>query len=60
MLSCEQATLLLSKSMEQTLALSEKASLRFHLLMCSGCRQFGSHIRDIRTLIGENKQNKKG
>lgn len=56
MLNCEQATLLLSESMERKLTLQEQASLRFHTLMCSSCRRFGTHIQDIRTAIRADKQ----
>lgn len=56
MLNCEQATLLLSESMERKLSLQEKASLSFHTLMCSSCRQFGTHIQDIRNVIRSDKK----
>lgn len=51
MLSCEQATRLLSERQERALSLGEKTSLTMHTAMCSGCRQFGRQVVSLRDLI---------
>lgn len=44
MLNCHQATRLMSEAQERTLNGGEKLSLRFHTMMCSGCRRFEPQI----------------
>lgn len=44
MMNCQQATRLLSDARERKLTLSERGALKFHLLMCSGCRNFSQHM----------------
>lgn len=41
MLSCEQATFLMSQRAERRLRWSEGLKVALHVLMCSGCRLFG-------------------
>lgn len=48
MLKCTQATLLLSESQDRPLTLSERLSLRAHLLMCTGCRNFSQQLPVLR------------
>jgi hypothetical protein len=48
MLNCEQATRLLSESQERPLSVSERAVLRVHTLICSGCRHFGDQLGFLR------------
>ena len=48
MLSCHQATKLLSESQERSLSVTEKMGLKFHTAMCSGCRNFGSSVDTFR------------
>ncbi len=45
MLSCQQVTRLVSASCERPLTLMEQIALKMHLLICSACRNFSSHIR---------------
>lgn len=40
MLSCKEATVLISQGMEQRLGLGERFSLALHLAFCRGCRNF--------------------
>lgn len=40
MMNCQQATRLISESQERTLSLPEKMSLKLHVMMCSGCKNF--------------------
>jgi hypothetical protein len=50
MLSCHNATQLLSESQEKKLKLGERMSLRLHLLICSGCRNFGNQMHSLRKI----------
>lgn len=49
MLSCREATQLLSEARDRELGFKEKLSLRFHTLMCRACANFGTQM----TLLGE-------
>jgi hypothetical protein len=40
MMSCQQATRLISESQERGLSLTEKMSLKVHVMMCTGCKKF--------------------
>lgn len=46
MLSCREASRLLSQAQERRLGLGEHLALRLHLAICSACRNF-SHQLDI-------------
>ncbi|MBI2566586.1 MAG: zf-HC2 domain-containing protein [Candidatus Schekmanbacteria bacterium] len=48
MLSCNDATRLLSESQEQRLSFRERMRLTAHLMMCSGCKNFGKHLHVVR------------
>jgi predicted anti-sigma-YlaC factor YlaD len=48
MLSCNEVTRLLSDSQERTLHLNERMMMRMHLMMCSGCRNFGRQMTVMR------------
>jgi predicted anti-sigma-YlaC factor YlaD len=50
MMNCQQATRLLSDAQELELSLSDRASLKFHVMMCSGCRNFGKQMNDLRDI----------
>jgi len=59
MLTCKNATKLISKSQERPLALKERISLRFHLLICSGCNNYNKQMKLIRQAcehIGGNEK----
>jgi len=49
--SCEEATRLVSDSMEEKLPLRIKIRVTIHLLMCKWCRRFKQQWRQIRALI---------
>lgn len=59
MLSCRQASMLLSQKQERQLTLKEKVDLKFHLAMCSGCRQLNKQFSSLRNIIRESNENKK-
>lgn len=50
MLNCREVTRLLSESQERTLSLSERMSLKVHLLICAGCRNFGQQMDALRQI----------
>jgi|APFre7841882630_1041343.scaffolds.fasta_scaffold225675_1 hypothetical protein len=51
MLSCDQATRLMSESQERPLRASERAWLRVHLLICDGCRRFQRQVGVLRNAM---------
>ncbi len=64
MLNCEQVTRLISESQERSLSLSERLSLKMHVMMCSGCRNFSQQVPFIREAMrayarGKNEEVKK-
>lgn len=48
MLNCQEATRLMSESQEHPLPLAKAVSLRTHLMLCSGCRNFERHLAVLR------------
>lgn len=51
MLNCHETTRLLSESQERELALKERISLKMHVTMCSGCRNFGQHMNALHQIM---------
>lgn len=43
-MNCHQATKLISESQERALSLPEKMSLKMHVMMCSGCKNFSLQV----------------
>lgn len=50
MLTCRQATQLLSERQDRLLKLNEKLSLGLHTGMCPACRQFGQQMVQLSLL----------
>ena len=50
MLSCKQATRMMSEGQDRKLGMSERMALRLHLIICSGCRNFGSQMHSLRKI----------
>ena len=48
MLNCKQAVALMTQGMDRELGARQRMSLRFHLMMCSGCRNFSKQMKFIR------------
>lgn len=44
MLNCKDTTRLVSQQQEQPLSLRKRMALRFHLMVCSGCRNYNRQI----------------
>jgi hypothetical protein len=49
MLTCHEATRMLSEAQERPLQLSERAKLRMHLVVCRFCREFESQVNFLRS-----------
>lgn len=48
MLSCKDATRLMSEAQDRKLAVSEKMGLELHLMICKGCTNFGKQMDFLR------------
>ncbi len=48
MLNCKRATAVISQGLDKNLGILQKTSLRFHLLMCEGCRNFDKQMQFLR------------
>lgn len=48
MLTCKQATKVMSQAQDRPLSLKERLHLRLHLMMCRGCTRFEKQMRFIR------------
>jgi hypothetical protein len=51
MLTCKQASKLISQSLDHPLTWSEKMRLRLHLFICDPCRHFRRQLNLLRTLL---------
>jgi predicted anti-sigma-YlaC factor YlaD len=51
MLKCVEATRMVSESQERELRLLERLSLRVHLMMCTGCRNFERQMPVLRRAL---------
>lgn len=52
MLSCKESTQLISESLDRPLNWREQLALKFHLMICVGCRRFGRQQKLIRRALG--------
>lgn len=44
MMNCHKATRLISEAQERELSMPEKMSLKVHLMMCAGCKNFSLQV----------------
>jgi hypothetical protein len=51
MLSCKEATRLLSQAQDRPLSLGERVKLRLHLLVCTACTRFARQLAFMRTAL---------
>ncbi|BCM25266.1 zf-HC2 domain-containing protein [Methyloradius palustris] len=51
LLSCKQASILVSTSLDRSLSLRERVSLRLHLTICDGCTRFSQQLHAIRVFL---------
>ncbi len=49
MISCQEATRLMSEAKDRPLGTKEKLALKMHLTICTGCRNFDKQINFIRS-----------
>jgi len=50
MLNCREVTRLLSESQDRTLGLTKRMTVKIHLMMCTGCRNFGVQMDTLRQM----------
>lgn len=48
MMNCKQATQLMSQELDRELRWRERATLRFHVMMCDGCTNFRKQMAFLR------------
>ncbi len=53
MYSCEEASRLSSRAMEEPLTPTERVLLRMHLMMCNRCSNFARQIEFLRRASGK-------
>ena len=53
MMNCREATRLMSEAQDRKLTLKENAELKFHNMMCSGCRNFNNQMDSLRAFMQE-------
>ena len=51
MLTCKDASALLSQAQDRPLGLRERLVLKLHLLLCHGCTHFGRQLKLIRATV---------
>lgn len=49
-MNCRNATRLMSEAQERPLSITERISLRLHLIMCSGCHNFKDQMGALRLM----------
>jgi hypothetical protein len=50
MMTCKEASQLVSQSLDRRLSLSERLGLRLHLLVCDACTTFARQMRFLRVV----------
>jgi len=56
MITCKEATFLISKEQQDKLSFAEKMQLKFHLLMCKYCRRFADQMNFMTKAIRKMKE----
>ena len=56
MLSCQEATQLVSQGLDRRLALRERVALRLHLLICDGCTEFRKQAAFLQKAVQRLKE----
>jgi len=54
--SCKKATVLMSKSMEQSLSIQEQTALHAHLAICKTCCFCFKQLKSLQTTLGHYKE----
>lgn len=63
MMSCQQATRLISESQDRGLSLQERLALKVHVMICTGCKNFSLQLPFISQAMrayanGKDEENK--
>jgi hypothetical protein len=53
LLTCKEATRLVSQGLDRELAFDERVALRLHLAICLGCRRAGAQMGYLRKAVRE-------
>jgi hypothetical protein len=56
MLSCKDATQLVSQGLDRRLGLRERVALRLHLVICDGCTQFRKQAAFLQKAVKRLKE----
>jgi hypothetical protein len=56
MLTCKQASQLISQSLDHPLSLSNRIKLRLHLLICDACSRFRKQLEQLSTALQRLRQ----
>jgi hypothetical protein len=51
MLSCKQASQIISQSLDRPLTMQERFALKLHLLICKYCKQFSQQLHTLRVAL---------
>jgi hypothetical protein len=51
MLSCKQASQLISQSLDRSLTLRERIALKLHLIICKYCKRFSQQVHTLRNAM---------
>ena len=51
MLSCKQASQIISQSLDRPLTMRERFALKLHLLICKYCKRFSQQIQTLRVAM---------
>ena len=54
MLSCKQASEVISQSLDRKLTTWERLNLKLHLLICKYCRYFSQQLQTLRVAVKAN------
>ncbi|MDZ4783284.1 MAG: zf-HC2 domain-containing protein [Planctomycetia bacterium] len=60
MLSCKQATQLISEALDRKLSLGQRVGLRFHVMMCSACRAYRRQLVVLNDLFSQYFSSERG
>ena len=52
-MNCKQATQVISQSLDRKLTLRERFVLKFHLIICSACKQFNQQLVALRSTFNK-------
>lgn len=54
MLSCKEATRLVSEGLDRKMSFLRRMGLRFHVLMCRGCSRYARQITALNRLVSNH------